>query len=200
MRTCLIGNFLEEVASDKATPGGGSVAALSGAMASDLEYMVCHQNINEAPSDKLEGLLASFGLLQEAFLNLANADEEALSEMRDAYDLDRGDDRRKLMLASTRLEVTRVAQRVAEKGNELLEHLCSLLPLGSKLIMGNVGVAVYLAQATVKSSILNARINLSYIQDASDVDAIEQELGELEKVFLELSSRAVSSLMARSNA
>ncbi len=199
MRTRSIGDFLDEVASAKATSGGGSVAAVCGAMASALGLRVCHDIVDEGQGGELEDLLTSFGLLQEAFLNLANVDEEAVSELKVAYALDQADNRRSLMLASARREVTKVARRVAEKGNELLEHLYLLLALGFKQSIGNMGAAIYLAQAAVKSSMMNARTNLSYIQDVSEIDDVKRELRSIESSFSELSNQAVTSLVGLSN-
>jgi hypothetical protein len=70
------------------------------------------------------------GFLEE--LASAKADEETVCELKDAYNLGQADDRCLVTLASPRREVIKGARRVAENGNELLEHLCLLLGLGFK--------------------------------------------------------------------
>ena len=42
-----VGQFLDALASGASTPGGGSTAALSGAMAAGLISMVCHLSIGK---------------------------------------------------------------------------------------------------------------------------------------------------------
>ncbi|HDL86125.1 MAG TPA: formiminotransferase-cyclodeaminase [Candidatus Acetothermia bacterium] len=192
-----IEGFLGELASASATPGGGSVAALTGAIASDLGCMVCRLTLKKTPRDELEQLLVHFSSLEGAFLELADADEAAFSEVMNAYRLDRNDGRRPAMIASAFLGATAVPQRVAEKGIDLLEHLCALTPLGSKQSVSDVGVAVHLAQATVRSALLNIRINLAYMRDEAEIERINMIAEALDKKCSALSEQAISSVTGR---
>ena len=197
MRSRSIGDFLQGVASSSATPGGGSVAALSGAIAADLGCMVCRLAMNKKPSDDLANLLQCFTSLEGNFLDLAERDELAFSAVMDAYRIDRADDRRPAMIAKALLDATNVPQRVAKKGIELLEHLCALVPLGSKQSVSDVGVAAHLAEASVKSALLNVRINLAYMHDEVEIKRIEAVANELEKMCFDVSARAISFVRAR---
>jgi len=197
MRSPTIDGFLKDVASSSATPGGGSVAALSGAIAADLGCMVCRLTMSKKPSDDLVNLLQYFTSLEENFLDLADADELAFSAVMNAYHLNREDERRPAMIATALLEATNVPQRVAEKGIELLEHLCVLAPLGSKQSVSDAGVAAHLAEASVKSALLNVRINLAYMHDEAKIKRIQTLANELEKMCSDVSVRAISLVRAR---
>ena len=197
MRSRTIGDFLQGVASSSATPGGGSVAALSGAIAADLGCMVCRLVMNKKASDDLANLLECFTSLERNFLDLAGADELAFSAVMDAYRIDRADDRRPAMIATALLKATNVPQRVAEKGIELLERICALAPLGSKQSVSDVGVAAHLAEASVKSALLNVRINLAYMHDEAEIKKIETVAEDIERRCSDLSARALSSVAAR---
>ncbi len=197
MRSRSIRGFLRELASANATPGGGSVAALSGALSADLGCMVCRLTMNKVPSDDLADLLQYFTSLEKNFLDLADADELAFSAVMDAYHLDRAVECRPEMIATTLLMAIAVPHRVAEKGIDLLEHLCTLAPLGSKRSVSDAGVAAHLAEAAVRSAILNVRINLAYVHDDAEVKKIEMEAEEIEKRCSDLSSRVISSVAAR---
>ncbi len=197
MRSRTIDGFLKDVASSSATPGGGSVAALSGAIAADLGCMVCRLTMSKKPSDDLVNLLQYFTSLEENFLDLADADELAFSAVMDAYHLNREDERRPAMIATALLKETNVPQRVAEKGIELLEHLCVLAPLGSKQSVSDAGVAAHLAEASVKSALLNVRINLAYMHDEAEIKRIQTLTNELEKMCSDVSVRAISLVRAR---
>jgi len=192
-----IDGFLKDVASSSATPGGGSVAALSGAIAADLGCMVCRLTMSKKPSDDLVNLLQYFTSLEENFLDLADADELAFSAVMDAYHLNREDERRPAMIATALLEETNVPQRVAEKGIELLEHLCVLALLGSKQSVSDAGVAAHLAEASVKSALLNVRINLAYMHDEAEIKRIQTLANEFEKMCSDVSARAISFVRAR---
>lgn len=197
MRSRTIGGFLKDVASSSATPGGGSVAALSGAIAADLGCMVCRLTMSKKPSDDLANLLQCFTSLEGNFLDLAERDELAFSAVMDAYRIDRADDRRPAMIATALLKATNVPQRVAEKGIELLERICVLAPLGSKQSVSDAGVAAHLAAASVQSAILNVRINLAYMHDEAEIERIKLVVRGLEEACSDLSTQAISSVRAR---
>ncbi len=192
-----IEEYLEKLASASATPGGGSVAALTGAIACDLGRMVCRLTMKKAPSDELEGLLNYFVSLEGAFLALADEDESAFSEVMNAYRLDRDDERRPAMIASALVKATSVPQHVAERGIDLLEQLCALAPLGSKQSVSDVGVAAHIATATVRSALLNVRINLAYRHDDEQVEKIQMIADALDKRCSALSEQAISSVTGR---
>ena len=197
MRARTIGGFLEELSSASATPGGGSVAALCGAISSDLGSMVCRLTANKKPSDDLAHLLKHFTSLEQEFLELADADETAFSAVMDAYHIDHSDERRPAMIAAALLKATEVPLRVAENGIDLLERLCALAPLGSKQSVSDAGVAAHLTEAAVKSAILNVRINLAYMHDEAQIGKIEAVVSDLEKRCFDLSARAISSVRSR---
>lgn len=197
LRSRTIDGFLRELSSASATPGGGTVAALSGAIASDLGCMVCRLTMNKAPTDELADLLTRFVTLESEFIELANADELAFSAVMEAYGTDRSDEKRASMIASALLEATRVPQLVAERGVDLLQDLCALAPLGSKQSVSDVGVAAHLATAAVRSALLNVRINLAYMHDEAKVEGIGDIAVALERKCMDLSERAVTSVTRR---
>ena len=197
LRSRTIDDFLRELASASATPGGGSVAALSGAIASDLGSMVCRLTLKRAPTDQLADLLARFVSLEGEFLELAEADESAFSAVMDAYGIDRSDESRAARIASALFEATRVPQQVAELGIDLLQDLCTLAPLGSKQSVSDAGVAAHLATAAVRSALLNVRINLAYMRDRAMVEEMEKAACALDDQCTSLSERAVSAVAQR---
>ena len=197
LRSRTINDFLRELASAKATPGGGSVAALSGAISSDLGCMVCRLTMNKRPTDDLVGLLARFTSFEHEFLELADADVLAFSAVMDAYRMNRDDEERPVRIAQALMRATDVPRLVAEKGINLLESLRTLTPLGSKQSVSDVGVAAHLAAATVKSALLNVRINLAYMQDEAEIQKIKAIAEALEKRCSVLSGQVISSVTDR---
>ena len=197
LRSRTIGGFLEDLASANATPGGGSVAALCGALASNLGCMVCRLTMNRVPTDDLADLLAHFISLERGFLELGDADELAFSAVMDAYRTERGDETRPAKIAAALIKATNIPQRVAESGIDLLEHLCVLAPLGSKQSVSDVGVAAHLAAAAVRSALLNVRINLAYRHDGEEIEKIRVTAEALEKKCSNLEARAISTVTDR---
>src|SRR3954452_473089 len=88
-----LGQFLDELASGAPTPGGGSVAALSGAMAAGLITMVCDLTIGKQQYAEFEAQAQSLRARAEALRaelqQLAQADVEVFNNLSAAYKLPR---------------------------------------------------------------------------------------------------------------
>ena len=83
--------FLEELASSSATPGGGSAAALAGAMGAGLVSMVCRLTVGRKrfadAEGELQGVLDDAEALRLCLTNLPDADTQAFDQVMAAYRL-----------------------------------------------------------------------------------------------------------------
>ena len=86
-----IQGFLEELASSSATPGGGSAAALAGAMGAGLVSMVCRLTIGKKRfadvEDEMRGVLEEAEALRARLTELTEADTRAFDRVMGAYRL-----------------------------------------------------------------------------------------------------------------
>ncbi|MEI8307430.1 MAG: cyclodeaminase/cyclohydrolase family protein [Chloroflexales bacterium] len=168
-----INTFLGNLASSAPTPGGGSVASLSGAMAAGLISMVCSLTIGKKQFAEIEGEVRRIQERAEGLRHelqaLAQEDIEVFGRLSAAYKLPRTTDADAASRQAAIQKVTRVAAevplRTAQAAAALMPLCTSLASHCSRLIVSDIGVAALLARATVQSAVLNVEINLSGLED-----------------------------------
>jgi glutamate formiminotransferase/formiminotetrahydrofolate cyclodeaminase len=166
-------HFLDKLASKSPEPGGGSVAALTGALGAALVSMVSNLTLGkEKYKDvqmQVEALLKESEKLRADMQALIQKDTEAYGALSDVYKMPKNTDAEKAArtakmqealkkacqvpfeIGLKSLEVARLAERAAEIGNVAA--------------VSDAGVAVLLAQACAQSSALNVKINVNSIKD-----------------------------------
>ena len=196
--------FLDELASGAPTPGGGSVAALSGAMAAGLLTMVCDLTIGKQTyaefEDEARAIRARAEILRAELQSLLQADVEAFTGLIAAYKLPRATDAdaasRKAAIQRATRTATEVPLRTARAAAGLLPLCLPLARQGSRNAVSDVGVAAQLIRAAVPSALLNVDINLPVLEDAHFVretraqvagmiDGLDQQIGEVLAVVRE---------------
>lgn len=165
-----IEEFLEELAARKATPGGGSVAALAGALAAGLVSMAAEFSGNKDISSEARTLMNTLA-------DLIDRDAEAFA----ARDL---------------REATRVPLQTARHSHAVLKLAAALLEACNPRVITDIGVAAKMAEAAARGAALNVQINLVSI---SDEDFKQGILKEVEEFFCpdSLADMIVSKVEAR---
>lgn len=182
-----IDTFLDTLASNEPTPGGGSVAALSGAMAAGLVSMVCALTIGKKQfadfEEELRSIHAQAEELRREFQTLAQEDIEVFNRLSAAYKLPRTTD---ADAASRRAAIQKVTRQATEVPLRTARAATSLLPLCTKLasrcgrlVVSDVGIAAVIARATVQSSLLNVEINLASLEDQIYVREVRAQIEDL---------------------
>jgi methenyltetrahydrofolate cyclohydrolase len=168
-----IRGFLDALASGTPTPGGGSVAALSAAMAAGLITMVCDLTIGRQQYAAFEAeareLRERAEALRAELQTLAQADVDVFNHLLAAYKLPRTTEadaasRRAAIQQITR-QATEVPLRVARAAVALLPLCAPLVRSGNRNAVSDVGVAVLLVRAAVPSALLNVETNLTALED-----------------------------------
>ncbi len=186
-------SFLEDVASKKPTPGGGSVAALAGALAAALTSMVCRLTIGrkgyEEVQARVERLLVESEKLRSRLQDLVVEDARAFDAVSQALKMDRSTPEAKQMRGEALQQALKGAAEVpmetCERCLNLLRVLHEVAKRGNVNALSDTGVAAHLALAAAHGARLNVEINLSSIK-ASDFVAdmqerIEATMSEAEK-------------------
>jgi len=165
--------FLDQVASVEPAPGGGSVAALSGALAASLVAMVCRLTIGkkgyEQVGDELQEILPRAEKLQSELRDLMQADTDAYARVMDAYKLPKITEDEKI--ARTRAiqdalkQASDIPLRVAELCAQILELARPVAEKGNKNAASDCGVGALMAEAGLRGAGLNVSINLGAIND-----------------------------------
>lgn len=165
--------FLEDVASSSPAPGGGSVAALSGALGSALTSMVCNLTIGKKKyadvDDEMKKVLEQSEHLREQFTTLIDRDTQAFNKVMEAITLPKDTDPQKALRAAAIREATKEATLVPL---EVMKHCIDALALAQAVVSkGNVnsvsdaGVSAYMLHAALEGAALNVRINLNGLND-----------------------------------
>ncbi len=182
-----ITEFLDQLATKEPVPGGGSVAAVSGAMAAGLISMVCSLTLGKKKyaevEDEIRGLMDRSESLRRELQELADADVEAFRRLSAAYKLPRETSadiaiRRDAIQKATRI-ATDVPLRAAQAAAAILPLCSPAAQKGNSAAVSDVGVAVLLAQAAVRSALLNVEINLNTLEDQFYVRETRAEVAKL---------------------
>jgi len=160
-------DFLDRLASKEPVPGGGSVSALSGVLASCLGLMVC--NLSNIQAESLENLRSD---LEE----LVEKDEEAFKEVMLVYKT-----KNKELKKEALKKASLVPLETSEKCLEVLKELKEISKKGKKSVITDIGVAALLAYSGIKGAVLNIKINTKYIKDEVFVKDIEKKYSKIEK-------------------
>jgi formiminotetrahydrofolate cyclodeaminase len=160
--------FIEELASDAPTPGGGSASALAGAMGAALVQMVVALTTRRADAVEVEDDLRELELaaagFQSELLQLVEIDAAAYGSVIAARRLPRETERerelRRAQIDAAVREATRSPLTIADRADAVLKLAERLAPIGSRNAISDAGVAGLLAAAALRGAALNVRINL----------------------------------------
>jgi len=168
-----VANFLDELASKAPAPGGGSVAALSGALGAALVSMVCNLTLDkkgyEDVQEDIRDLLAQSEALRTELTDLLEADVAAYSGYSQAAKMPRATEEEKAARAQAMQAALQVATdvplRIAEAAVKVIDLCQPAAEKGNKSAVSDAGVAVLVAEASLRSAALNVLINLRALQD-----------------------------------
>mgnify|MGYP000692173353 CR=1 FL=1 len=180
--------FLDELASKKATPGGGGAAAVMGAQSAALTSMVCNLTIGKpkyAEVDaEMQTLLKQSETLREELTSMIKADVDVFDKLMASYGLPKNTDEEKALrsaqIQSVLKEATIVPLECAKACGEAIKLSRIAADKGNVGVISDAGVAVMAAYAALKSAALNVYINAGSIKDRAFAD---EKLAELESVL-----------------
>ncbi|BES64509.1 cyclodeaminase/cyclohydrolase family protein [Gottschalkiaceae bacterium SANA] len=184
-----VDEFMETLASNAPVPGGGSVAALSGALAAALTEMVASLTVGKAKyaeSEKeMQEILIAFSDYREAFLRGMDEDAQAFHLVMDALSMPKETDDqksvRKEAMQNAFKEASRVPLETARLGMNLFPGIQVVVERGNQNAASDGLVAAMMARNAILSALLNVRINLQSIKDENFVIATRKEVLDLER-------------------
>ncbi|MBW3633319.1 MAG: cyclodeaminase/cyclohydrolase family protein [Chloroflexi bacterium] len=198
--------YLDEVAAGTPTPGGGSVAAVVGALAAALGEMVANLTLGREKYANAEEALrpaaARLSALRTALLAAATADEAAYQAYRDASSLPRGSDAEKTArtktMQSTLVEAAKVPLAVARAAHEVAGILELVAREGNPHVRSDAALAAILSDAALRGALLNVRGNAALLEDRERAAAYLADADQLEVQGREAAERAYRTAMRAS--
>lgn len=179
-----LATFLDELASGEPTPGGGSAAALAGALGAALAAMVANLTVGRKRyidvNSQMQAVLHEAEALRGRLADLVSEDAQAYEQVRAAYRLPKesADD-----LAARNAAIQAAMQGASLTPLETMRACIAVLRLVEQAAtLGNVNAATdgavgaLLAQAGMRGAALNVRVNLGGIDDRAFASACEQEV------------------------
>ena len=174
--------FLAQAASRAPAPGGGAVAAVTGAGAAALVSMVGeltigrkrYRDVQMEVTELRDRAVAAMRALQEAAVEDADAYGAYLRASALPKEGAAARERREAEIAAAVVRMTRAPLATAERCAEVLRLARQLAPIGAAHAISDAGVALHLAHAALKSALLTVDVNLPFLRDAKTADSIKE--------------------------
>lgn len=183
--------YLDMIADSSPTPGGGSVSAFAGALASSLGVMTCGIALRKAKKSggDMEMVKRAKKVFQKNYqhlLKLAELDSQAYDMVSEAYkiphyELNR---RKKINLALKHAaEIPYQVMWVCQNNLREMFNIRNILP---SQILSDISVAVLLTKAAYNGARLNVIINMESIKDKALICKLQKDIEKLEKTLGEV--------------
>ena len=203
--TLSLARFLDVLASDAPTPGGGTAAAVGGAMGAALAEMVAAITLSRpkyaASHDAVRPIAEAGQLARSEFLKLAGDDSEAYEQVVAARRMPKDTDEERAARGKRIVIANQVAAevplRTARAAVRLLAALPELAEKGNPNAVSDVGAAALLLDACVEGALLNVGINLGGIEDTAFVAEMQKETAVLQEEARRLRSQVVALVRKR---
>jgi len=199
-----LSTFSEEVASKKATPGGGSVSAYVGSLAAGLVCMVGRITLSKKDvaqdRDQLQDAVRKGEELRQRFLGLVVEDAESFDGVMQAFKLpkDKPDARRKTIQEAT-AKAAEVPLRTLDSSVQVLRLAEEVAKYGVTNALSDVTTSVAAARAAMEGAASNVLINLDTLDDQHFVIKTHLRVSELRKEGLQLEQRIQELVASRSS-
>lgn len=195
-----IKGFLAETAGSAPVPGGGSISALNGAIATALTEMVANLTIGKKKYADVEGQMRTIAteaaLIRERLIRDIDRDSEAYDRVFDAFKLPKDTEEEKAersrVIQDATKEAAMVPMQVAEEIASVMETIIYVAHKGNRNAVTDACVAMMAARTCVLGALLNVRINLTSIKDevfvrrmSEKADYLESEAIRIEKKLLD---------------
>lgn len=175
-----IEEFLNDLSSSNSIPGGGSAAALSGALNAAVISFIANLTIGkekyaEVETEAQEILVESEELKKEMLL-MIDKDSEILGDILDSY---KAGDRKKVK--SVCRNAVEFSLDMTKKAIRLMRLSLEISEIGNRMLASDFEVAAYIGDAAVGSAIANIKINLKSLDDQEYIEHTKKEYNKLKE-------------------
>ena len=182
-----IQQFLDDLASKSATPGGGSAAAIMGAQGAALISMVCNLTIGKPKFAEVEAdmqaLLSDAEALRQQLTDMIKADIEVFNRVMASYGLPKETDEDKTARSASIQDVLKEATDVPLDCAKACAKVIALSQIaadkGNPNVISDAGAGLMAAYSGLKIAALNVYINAGSLKDREFADAKLAELAAI---------------------
>lgn len=178
-----IKDFLNAAAARQPAPGGGSVTALTGALAASMGEMVINYTIGKKSAADFESVLrpaiAELTRARQLLLKLMEEDQLAFEALSTIKKLPADSPERADKFPAALLACIRAPQTMGATALAVLEICDRVINFVNYYLLSDLAVCADLAMATLRCSVYNVRVNLNELTDPEDRRRIESTTGQL---------------------
>jgi glutamate formiminotransferase / formiminotetrahydrofolate cyclodeaminase len=172
--------FADETASESPAPGGGSIAAYTGALGASLATMVANLSSHKRGWDDKWETFSKWAekgqKLKDELLCLVDEDTNAFNKIMEAFALPKGSDEEKAVRSKAIHEATKYAieipLRVMQKAAEAMPIAKAMAEIGNPNSVSDAGVGALCIRTAVYGAYLNVKINAVGLNDKPFIDDI----------------------------
>lgn len=200
-----LATYLDDAASDKPAPGGGSVTALVGAISTTMASMAANFTVGRQKyadvQDRIAASLERMATARTRFADLLHRDMTAYEGVLAAYRLPKGNEIEKAArgdaIQQALAKSMAVPMDVCRTAVEVLEAAEDLAGICNANLLSDVAVAAVLAEATLEAGRINVEVNLSGMSDAQLVDATRCDLDGMQQTAARLKADCLAAIKKR---
>ena len=186
--------FANELSVDSPAPGGGSTAALCGALSASLSSMVSNLTVGKKEYKNVQKDVKEIAVkaqsLKDEFLRAVDLDTIAFNKLMEAYRLPKKTEEQKQerdqAVEEAVKEATMVPFGVLEKSIDALNLAREIALKGNKNSLSDAGVAGLTGQVAAEGAYYNIKINLPNLQDSEFKSKIKKQATSLKKKAVKL--------------
>ena len=186
--------FANELSMDSPAPGGGSTAALCGALSSALSAMVSNLTVGKKEYENVQGKVIELSMnaqnLKDEFLRAVDLDTVAFNKVMDTFRMKKKTEEQKKerneAIQDATKEATLVPLDVLEKSTKALELAKEIAKHGNKNSISDAGVAGLTAQTAAEGAYYNIIINLPNIEDEKFISEIKATAQNMKNQAIEI--------------
>lgn len=184
MKNMNLTEFVSLTASAEPVPGGGSIAAVSGALAAALAEMVANLTIGKKKysdsEEAMKSVVVSASELRDKLLDDIKKDSDSYSAVMQAYKMPKNSEEEKLKRQDLIQEKLKTAAKVpmdiAQSAFKILELSEKVVEKGNPNAVTDGLISGMLARTAVLSAVLNVQINLGSIKDQDFVKEMQEKV------------------------
>ncbi len=192
LKDLTVEQFIDVTASDAPAPGGGSVAALAGAVGVALAEMVANLTIGKAKyaevEDEMKELAAAAAEIRKELTEAIQKDTESFTMYMDALGMPKNTDEEKAVrreaMQNGLKEAAKVPLAVAQTAVKIFPLAETVVKKGNSNAETDGLVACMMARTAVLGALLNVKINLGSIKDEAFVAELAAEVKRLEEAAI----------------
>lgn len=191
-----IKEFIDELGSDLAAPGGGSVAGLVSALSGALNSMVYsltvgkkqYLNLHESEKEHINKFQKESKEFTVRGLDLMEEDRKNFLKLMDSYKLPKDSEEDKKIrnkeIKDNTIKSMEAPLILARESLEFYENLKVMAKYGNKMLLSDLAISAILLHAAIESSIVNVKVNLNGLRNEEFFQKINIELNTIIKISM----------------